>query len=209
MSYARALAPTLLTALLWTVTASADWIHPFDLPQPAEAPTEILGVVEISAQTFTKYELDKKTGYPVVDRFVAMPMAYPLNYGSVPSTLNVDGDPLDFLVFSREPIVPGALIKVRPVAVLRNTDGGEQDDKLICVPATKIDPTYEKIVDLAHLAELDKQRLEQFFANYKTLASKKKVEILGWGDAKAAQQTFTEAAARYAAAKAAEGSEKQ
>ena len=108
--------------------------------QPANAPDEAMLLVEIPAGSFTKYESDAD-GRIHVDRFLSMPMAYPANYGSMPGTLAGDGDPLDALVITRAPLHPGVLIRFRPIGVLRMVDGGEQDEKIVGVPADDVDPT--------------------------------------------------------------------
>lgn len=135
-------------------------------------------VVEIPHGSFTKFEIDKKTGLVMVDRFQSMPVAYPANYGSVCSTLAGDGDNLDALVYTREPLPPGTMIRVRIVGVLRSTDGGEQDDKLISVPTSEIDPTYDSITDIEDLPAMERERLASFFRVYKQIPEgRKKVEV--------------------------------
>ncbi len=111
-----------------------------------------------------------------------MPVIYPANYGSITSTLAGDGDPLDALVYTREPIVPGAIIKVRPIGVLKMIDGGETDDKIVAVPTSKIDPTYDNIKEITDLPKIEQQRLEAFFRVYKQLPEGRKVVELGGFD---------------------------
>ncbi|OCC24940.1 pyrophosphatase [Croceicoccus estronivorus] len=181
--------------------AMAEQLHPFDYPQPEQG-DEFFTVIEIPAGSFTKYEIDPDYGYIVVDRYQSMPVVYPANYGSIPSSLGGDGDPLDGMVFSREPIVPGAVIKVRAIGVLHMIDGGEQDDKIIAVPASKIDPTYDGIKSLDDLPEIERQRIEAFYRIYKQLpAGRKTVELNGFSGPKEAQAMLTEAFQAYRAAK--------
>lgn len=202
MSHLRILAIAIVSILSPVAAVAGGWVHPFEVPQPSSAPAELLAVIEISQGSIIKYELDPETGYPVVDRFQSMPVVYPTNYGGFPRTLAGDGDPLDVLVLTREPIIPGAFIKVRVVAVLRSVDGGDQDDKIIAVPASKIDPTYDKVLDVGDLAEIEKQRIEQFFLVYKKLpAGKKLVEVNGWGNAEEARKIVKEALDRFSAKK--------
>ncbi len=80
-----------------------------------------------------------------------MPVAYPANYGSLTQSLAGDGDPLDVVFYTRAPMTPGTLIKLRPIGVLKMIDGGEKDDKIIAVPASKIDPTYDDIMTITDL----------------------------------------------------------
>ena len=175
--------------------------HPFLAEQPKTAPEEVLLAVEIPAGSFTKYETNED-GLVFVDRFQSMPVAYPANYGSMPSTLAGDGDPLDALVLTREPLHPGVLISFRPIGVLRMVDKGEQDEKILGVPTDKVDPTYANIRDLADLPEIERQRIEAFFRIYKDLpAGRNTVELHGWGNAVEARRIIAEAMARHVAAR--------
>ena len=173
-------------------------INPLSLPQPAPARGEALLLVEIPAGSATKYET-LPNGLVHVDRFLQMPVAYPANYGALPSTLAGDGDPLDALVLTRQPLPPGVLLRFRPVAVLRMSDGGKLDHKLVGVPADDVDPGYAHIRDLADLPALDRERIEAFFRVYKQLpvADADDVVLDGWGDAAAARAMLDEARARH------------
>ena len=189
---------TLLLALpLAADAAQPGWVHPFHAAQAAKAPDELLLAVEIPAGSFTKYEIGED-GLLHVDRFLAMPMAYPANYGSMPRTLAGDGDPLDALVLTRAPLHPGAVIRFRPVGVLRMVDGGQADEKIIGVPVDKVDASYAGIRDLADLPKAEIDRIEAFFRVYKQLpAGSKTVELHGWGDAAEARRIAAEALQRY------------
>ena len=189
---------TLLLALpLAAGAAQPGWVHPFHAAQAAKAPDELLLAVEIPAGSFTKYEIGED-GLLHVDRFLSMPMAYPANYGSMPRTLAGDGDPLDALVLTRAPLHPGAVIRFRPVGVLRMVDGGEADEKIIGVPVDKVDASYAGIRDLADLPKAEIDRIEAFFRVYKQLpAGSKTVELHGWGDAAEARRIAAEALQRY------------
>jgi inorganic pyrophosphatase len=175
--------------------------NPLLAAQPKNAPAEANLAVEIPAGSFTKYETNED-GLVFVDRFQSMPVAYPANYGSMPSTLAGDGDPLDALVLTREPLHPGVLISFRPIGVLRMVDKGEQDEKILGVPTDKVDPTYANIRDLADLPEIERQRIEAFFRIYKDLpAGRNTVELHGWGNAVEARRIIAEAMARHVAAR--------
>lgn len=178
--------------------AMADgYVKPVAYPQP-EDPSEFYSLVEIPAGSSVKYEVDDKTGHILVDRFMAMPVVYPANYGSVPSSLAGDGDPLDVLVFTRAPVMPGALMKVRAIGVLKMVDGGETDDKIIAVPTSKVDPTYDNIKSINDLPEIERERLEAFFRVYKQLPKGGKiVELGGFEDADKAQAEVVEALRVY------------
>lgn len=195
---------SLLAALFLAASfgaAQAETLHPFAYPQPEDA-SEFFTVIEIPAGSFTKYEIDAEHGYVLVDRFQSMPVVYPANYGSIPSSLAGDGDPLDGLVFTREPIVPGAVIKVRAVGVLHMIDGGEEDDKIIAVPASDIDPTYDEIRTIDDLPAIERQRIEAFFRVYKQLPEGRKVvELSGFSGANEAQSLVADAIEAYRAQK--------
>lgn len=173
--------------------------HPFLAQQPKSAPEEVLLAVEIPAGSFTKYEINDE-GLVFVDRFQSMPVAYPANYGSIPRTLAGDGDPLDALVLTREPLHPGVLVAFRPIGVLRMLDDGEHDEKIIGVPTDKVDPTYAGIRDLADLPEIERQRIEAFFRVYKDLPKgRNPVQLNGYGDAKEAKALIGDSLKRFSA----------
>jgi len=177
---------------------SPRWIHPMHLPQATGYPNEVVAVIEIPQGSFTKYEIDPTSGVIAVDRFQSMPVAYPANYGVISSSLADDGDNLDVMVFSREPIVPGAMIRVRPIGVLKMVDGGEQDDKVLAVPIDKVDPTYEGVNSLEDLPPIELQRIEAFFRVYKQLPEgRKRVELDGFRDVDEARRLVDEAVRRY------------
>ncbi|WP_411840205.1 inorganic diphosphatase [Paracoccus sp. ME4] len=189
--------PAIALLLLTAGAAHAQMQHPFTYPHPEEG-TDFLTVIEIPAGSFTKYEIDPDHGYVFVDRYQSMPVVYPANYGSLPATLAGDGDPLDGLILTREPIVPGAVIKTRAIGVLNMIDGGEEDSKIIAVPASDIDPTYDAIRDITDLPEIERQRIEAFFRVYKQLPEGRKlVELSGFDGADVAQGMVADAIAAY------------
>ncbi len=129
-----------------------------------------------------KYELDKAAGTLVVDRFLHTPMRYPGNYGFVPHTLSEDGDPIDVLIANTRPIIPGAVMNVRPLGVLRMEDDAGSDEKIIAVPTSKITQRYIQLKSYRDLPEITRQQIEHFFVHYKDLEPGKWVKLLGWGD---------------------------
>ena len=196
-SLRHALLLALLCSPVLAVAVENSIRHPFLAAQPKKAPEEVLLAVEIPAGSFTKYEINEE-GLVYVDRFQSMPVVYPANYGSMPRTLAGDGDPLDALVLTREPLHPGVLIAFRPIGYLRMLDKGEQDDKVIGVPTDKVDPTYSNIRDLADLPEIERQRIEAFFRIYKDLpAGRNPVVLNGYGNAAEAKVLITEALQRF------------
>ena len=143
-----------------------------------------------------KYEMDKAAGTLVVDRFLHTPMRYPGNYGFVPHTLSDDGDPIDVLVANTRPIVPGAVINVRPVGVLKMQDEAGGDEKVIAVPVPKLTKRYEHVMSYTDLPEITVAQIQHFFEHYKDLEPGKWVKMLGWGDAAEAKRLIAEAIAR-------------
>lgn len=155
-----------------------------DLPAGKDAPHDIFVVVENPKHTaHIKYEVDKDTGLLFVDRFAPMPMVFPAHYGYINNTLGGDGDPVDAFVYTDIPVVPGAVVRARPIGVLHTTDESGEDAKLICVPHKKLDPRFENIKSVFDLPELFCKQLEQFYANYKNLEAGKWVKIGKWGNA--------------------------
>ncbi|MDM9619724.1 MULTISPECIES: inorganic diphosphatase [unclassified Rhizobium] len=188
-------------ALLLTagIAAAADYVSYLDFPQPKDDSKEFFTAIEIPQGSIIKYEIDADTGHIVVDRFQSMPVAYPANYGSITSSLGGDGDPLDAIVYTREPVAPGAIIRVRAIGVLKMIDGGEVDDKIVAVPTTDIDPTYDKVKEITDLPEIEQERLQAFFRVYKQLPAKRKVvELNGFENAEKAQSEVATAIKAYA-----------
>lgn len=143
-----------------------------------------------------KYELDKASGTLVVDRFLYTPMRYPGNYGFVPHTLSDDGDPIDVLIANTRPILPGAVINVRPIGVLKMEDEAGGDEKIIAVPTPKLSQRYAKVYNYSDMPSITLQQIEHFFTHYKDLESGKWVKMVGWGDADEAKRLISEAVER-------------
>ena len=143
-----------------------------------------------------KYEMDKKAGTLIVDRFLYTPMFYPGNYGFVPHTLSDDGDPIDVLVCNTRPLVPGCVINVRPIGVLIMEDNKGQDEKVIAVPSPHLTRRYENVHNYTDLPEITLQQIQHFFEHYKDLEPGKWVKIGDWMDATAARRLISEAIER-------------
>jgi inorganic pyrophosphatase len=147
-----------------------------------------------------KYEMDKAAGTLVVDRFLYTPMRYPGNYGFVPHTLSEDGDPIDVLVANTRPIVPGAVINVRPIGVFKMKDDGGGDEKIIAVPTHKLTKRYDSVISYKDLPSITIEQIQHFFEHYKDLEPGKWVKSLGWGDVDEAKHLINEAIERHAKA---------
>ena len=153
------------------------------VPAGKEMPEDIYVVIEIPQNADPiKYEIDKASGAIFVDRFMSTPMFYPCNYGYINNTLSLDGDPVDVLVPTPYPLIPGSVIRCRPVGVLKMSDEAGQDAKLVAVPHSKLTKQYEHINDVHELPELLKAQIRHFFERYKELEAGKWVKVEGWGD---------------------------
>jgi inorganic pyrophosphatase len=171
------------------------------VPAGRDVPHEINVVIEIPMnEEPVKYEVDKATGAIFVDRVLTTPMRYPCNYGYVPRTLGGDGDPLDVLVIMPVPLIPGAVIRCRPVGMLSMTDEAGEDTKLIAVPVSQVFPAYRDIESVRDLPELTLDRIAHFFAHYKDLEKGKWVKIEGWRGAEEAKKEIRSGVDRYAEA---------
>ena len=143
-----------------------------------------------------KYEFDKDAGAIFVDRFMQAPMFYPCNYGFIPHTLSDDGDPADVLVMAQYPIMPGAIIRVRPIGVLLMEDESGADEKILAVPVSKLDMTYDVVKDISDDDQIIKDRISHFFEHYKKLEKGKWVKITGWEDINTAKRLIEESVIR-------------
>ena len=164
--------------------------------QPPDAPASAWLRVEIPAGSAIKYEVDSQ-GRIFVDRFLPGAQVYPANYGGLPGTLAGDGDPLDALVLSREPLPPGVHIAFRPIGMLQMVDDGQHDEKLIGVPVTAVDADYDGIHELEQLPASLRLRIESFFAQYKAgQGGGNPVQLNGWGNAGQARALLRQAIER-------------
>jgi len=163
----------------------------------ADPPNEVNVIVEVPVGGEPiKYEMDKPSGTLVVDRFLYTSMRYPGNYGFIPHTLSGDGDPLDVLIASQRAIVPGALIAVRPLGVLRMQDEAGIDEKVIAVPVSRLTRRYDQVNDYKQLPEITVKQIQHFFEHYKDLEDNKWVKLIGWGDVAEAKTVILESIAR-------------
>lgn len=159
------------------------------VPAGKDAPEDIFVAIEIPANADPiKYEIDEDSNAVFVDRFMATPMFYPANYGYIPNTLSEDGDALDALVVTPYPVVPGSVIRCRPVGILNMTDEAGKDAKLVAVPHTKLTKLYDDVKDVDDLPELLLKQIKHFFENYKDLEEGKWVKVDGWDNAEAAKK---------------------
>lgn len=147
---------------------------------PAQPKPGLLNVlIEIPAGSKNKYEFDKDLNAFALDRVLFSSVQYPYDYGFVPNTLADDGDPLDGMVLMDQPTFPGCVITARPIGMLEMIDGGDRDEKILCVPVE--DPRYSDVKSLSDVAQHRLDEIAEFFRTYKNL-EKKVTEILGWKD---------------------------
>ena len=147
---------------------------------PAQPKPGLINVlIEITGGSKNKYEFDKDLQAFALDRVLYSSVQYPYDYGFVPNTLADDGDPLDGMVIMDEPTFPGCVITARPIGMLEMIDGGDRDEKILCVPDK--DPRYAGVKSLEDVAAHKLDEIAEFFRTYKNL-EKKVTEILGWQD---------------------------
>ncbi len=161
------------------------------------APKDINVVIEVPlGGEPIKYEIDKASGAMFVDRFLYTPMRYPCNYGFVPHTLSLDGDPIDVMCIGQRSLVPGCVVRARPIGVLLMEDDGGEDEKIIAVPHHKLTKFYDNVQDYTDLPEITVERIEHFFTHYKDLEPGKWVKIQGWKGRDVAEDLIEKAVAR-------------
>jgi inorganic pyrophosphatase len=152
-------------------------------------PHDLHAVVEIPVGGVpVKYELDKDSGAMFVDRFLHTAMFYPGNYGFIPHTLSEDGDPLDVLVVGSVPVVPGAVIRCRPIGALLMQDEAGGDEKVLAVPVDDLQPFYSNIRNYNDLPAVLIEQIAHFFQHYKDLERGKWMNVKQWIDASAAER---------------------
>ena len=170
------------------------------VPTGKDVPNDVNVIIEIPKDADpVKYEVDKATGAIFVDRILSTPMRYPCNYGYIPHTLCGDGDPADVLVILPLPLVPGSVIRCRPVGVMMMQDEAGSDEKLLAVPVDKVFNGYTHVHDISQVSKHWLERIGHFFQHYKDLEPGKWVKISGWGDADQARKIVLDSVDRFRA----------
>lgn len=163
-----------------------------------DVPNEINVIIEIPMHGEpVKYEVDKESGALFVDRFMTTAMFYPTNYGYVPNTLSEDGDPVDVLVVTPVPLISGAVVRCRPLGMLKMTDESGVDAKILAVPITKLSKMYEALTSYEDLPQHLLLSLEHFFQHYKDLEEGKWVKVDGWRGIEAAREEILSSIERF------------
>jgi len=163
----------------------------------AEPDGSFVAFIEIPKGSRNKYEFDHEIGALKLDRFLFSSMVYPTDYGFIPETLGLDGDPLDVMVCVSEPTFPGCRIAVKPIALFRMTDEKGIDDKVLAVPLQ--DPLWNTLESLDDLAPGLQNEIAHFFSVYKDL-EQKTVTVDGWYSREEAVKEIQAARERHRAA---------
>jgi inorganic pyrophosphatase len=176
---------------------------PMDLskiPVGENPPYDVNALIEIpQGGEPVKYEIDKESGAIFVDRFLHTAMFYPGNYGFIPHTLADDGDPMDIIVVGPTPVVPGAIIRARPVGALIMRDEAGGDEKILAVPVDKLHPFYAGVDSWRSLPAILTEQIAHFFKHYKDLEKGKSVDIVRWADPEEAGELIRQSIAAYKA----------
>lgn len=159
------------------------------LPIGPNAPDRVNAVIEIAKGSVNKYEYDKELHVFRLDRTLFSPVHYPGDYGFIPCTVGLDGDPLDVLVLLESATFPGCLMEVRPIGALRMVDQGKEDEKILAVAQS--DPIYREVNDYSQMFTHTLREIEHFFSIYKNLEGKK-TQIAGWESVEAARQIIVD-----------------
>jgi inorganic pyrophosphatase len=169
-----------------------------DVSPGKNIPEDINVVIEIPAHSDpVKYEIDKKSGELFVDRFMGTSMQYPTNYGYIPHSLSEDGDPVDVLVLSSSPILGRAVVRCRPIGLLKMIDEAGPDPKILAVPVHKLTPFFKKVGSYKDISEDRLAGIVHFFEHYKDLEVGKWVKIKGWKGPKKAKREIIASIERY------------
>ncbi len=168
------------------------------IPVGYDVPRDVNVIIEVPlGGEPIKYEIDKDSGAMFVDRFLYTPMRYPTNYGFIPGTLSGDGDPVDVLCIGRRPLIPGCVLRVKPVGVLLMEDQAGIDEKIVGVPIPKLTAFYDGTDSYKDLPPIQIAQIEHFFAHYKDLEPGKWTKIQGWQDREFAENLIVEGIDRY------------
>lgn len=168
------------------------------VPAGKNLPEDINVIIEIPLNGDPiKYEVDKDSGAIFVDRMLGTAMHYPCNYGYVPHTLCGDGDPVDVLVIMPLALIPGSVIRCRPIGVLKMTDESGEDAKIVAVPVEKVTKLYRGIDSVRQLPDITLNQIAHFFEHYKDLEEGKWVKIDGWDGPVTAREEIMDSVKRY------------
>ncbi len=161
-------------------------------------PMDINVIIEIPAYSKpVKYEVDKDTGALTVDRFMGTAMQYPTNYGYIPQSLAKDGDPVDVLVITPDPVLGGCVMRCRPIGILKMIDESGEDPKILALPIQQLTSAYDHINTYQDVSKNRLDKIEHFFQHYKDLETGKWVKVEGWSGIQEAEEEILTSIARY------------
>ncbi len=173
-----------------------------DVTAGKHVPQEFNVIIEIPMNADPiKYEVDKQSGALFVDRIMTTAMHYPANYGYVPRTIADDTDPVDVLVHTPFPLLPGVVVRCRALGVLRMDDEAGGDAKLLAVPTDEICPLFSHWKTIADVPDIRLKQIQHFFEHYKDLEPGKWVKILGWSGVETAHAEILDGIKRHEAEK--------
>lgn len=169
-----------------------------NVPTGKDVPNDFNVIIEIPMQGDpVKYEVDKESGAIFVDRFMGTAMQYPCNYGYIPHTLSEDGDPVDVLVITPVPLIPGVVVRCRPIGMLKMTDEAGPDAKVLAMPIEKVCGLYSHIRTYEDVSESRLKMISHFFEHYKDLDQGKWVKLEGWVGLEEAKYEIMAGVERY------------
>lgn len=169
-----------------------------NVPTGKDIPNDFNVIIEIPMQGDpVKYEVDKESGAIFVDRFMGTSMQYPCNYGYIPHTLSEDGDPVDVLVITPVPLIPGVVVRCRPLGMLKMTDEAGPDAKVLAVPVDKVCGLYGHLKTYEDVSAWRLNMIGHFFEHYKDLDKGKWVKIDGWAGLEEAKQEIVAGVDRF------------
>lgn len=164
------------------------------IPAGLNPPDDFYMIVEVPlGGDPVKYEMEKASGAVFVDRFLHTPMRYPCNYGFIPHTLSDDGDPIDVLCLGQTQLIPGCVVRARPIGVLMMEDESGLDEKILAAPHKALTPYYDQITDYHDILPAQLARITHFFEHYKDLEPGKWVKVKGWEGADKARELIAKA----------------
>ena len=170
------------------------------VPSGRALPDDFNVIIEIPMNADPiKYEVDKESGAIFVDRFMGTAMHYPCNYGYIPHTISDDGDPVDVLVVTPYPLIPGVVVRCRPIGMLKMDDEAGSDSKVLAVPVDELTGIYRSVQSPRDLPEVTTLQIAHFFEHYKDLEPGKWVRVSTWVGAEEAKREILDGIARYQA----------
>ena len=166
-----------------------------ELPAGDNPPELLNMIIEVTTGSRDKYEYNKDWEAFVLDRIIPSSVVFPVEYGFVPRTWYDDGDPLDIMVLSFEPLQVGSIVKVRVIGALIIEDEAGLDAKILSVLVN--DARFEGYHDIEDVHRHKLKEIQEFFETYKRLEPHKWAKVKDWKDAKTAKEIVKYAMEKY------------